>query len=105
MPPTAAARGAQEGSGLPKRVFRVLYAFNFIAQAAFSMLTPAGLLIALGWFLKNRCGWGRWVMIASIVLGVLFGLYSMLYFIVKYAGAVDPTSHKEDPDGKSDKRG
>lgn len=91
-----------EGSCLPKRIFRVLYAAHFISQTAFSMLTPAALFIGLGWFLTRRCGWGKWAMVTSIILGVLTGLYSMIYFLVKYSGSIDPTSHhEEDANGKS----
>ena len=77
------------------KVFRVVYALNFIAQAAFSMVCPAGVIIFAGWFLRNRCGVGQWVMIAAIVVGVLVGVYSMFYYIFKMSYAVDPTQSNE----------
>ena len=58
---------------MPKKVFRVMYALNYVTQAAFCLLCPAGLLILGGWFLTNRCGVGKWAMIVAIVLGVLTG--------------------------------
>ena len=76
---------------MPKKVFRVMYALNYITQAAFCLICPAGLLILGGWFLTNRCGVGKWAMIVAIVLGVLFGLYSMFSFILKTMDHIDPT--------------
>ncbi len=61
------------------------------------MVCPAGLIILGGWLLNTRCGVGGWVMTASIILGVLVGVYSMFYYIVKMTRAIDPTqSGKED---------
>ena len=85
---------------MPKKVFRVMYALNYVTQAAFWLLCPAGLLILGGWFLTNRCGVGKWAMVAAIVRGVLFGLYSMFSFLLKTMDHIDPTQEKED--GKRD---
>ena len=76
---------------MPKKVFKVMYAINYILQAAFCMIVPAGLIILGGWLLVNRCGAGRWVMIVTIVAGVLLGLYSMFYFLLKTVHTFDPT--------------
>ncbi len=77
-----------------KKLFRAVYALNYIFQAAFSMLCPAGLLILGGWYLTYRCGWGKWVLITAIVLGVLAGFYCMIYFIMKTMNYIDPTDTK-----------
>lgn len=83
---------------MPKKVFRVVYALNYVFQAAFSMLTPAGLLILLGWWLTERRGWGKWAMAVCVILGVALGVYSMFYFIIKTAKHVDPTQPGEGED-------
>lgn len=80
---------------MPKKVFRAMYALNYIAQAGFSMICPAGLFLALGWFLTRRCGFGRWAMVSAIVLGVLLGIYSMFYYIIKTIRHIDPTEKEE----------
>lgn len=90
-----------EGCAMPKKLFKAVYALNFIFQAAFSMIIPAGLLILGGWYLNSRCGWGRWVLITAIVLGVVFGFYSMIYYIVKTKDYIDPTEHKGEDNGTS----
>lgn len=80
-----------------KKLFRTLYALNCISQAAFCFLVPAGLLIAGGWYLSARCGWGRWVLALAIVLGVLGGVCSMFNFLRNCV--VDPTTAKGENDG------
>ena len=87
---------------MPKKLIKAVYALNYIFQAAFSMIVPAGLLIFGGWYLHNRCGWGKWALITAIVLGVLFGFYSMIYYIVKTKDYVDPTEHKGEDNGTSE---
>ena len=79
---------------MPKKVFSFVYALNYISQAAFTMLTPAALLIAGGWFLTNRCGFGKWAMVVSIVLGVLCGMYCLFHFLITTVKHMDPTEHK-----------
>ena len=83
------------GVKMPKKLFRVVYALNYVFQAAFSMLAPAGLLILLGWWLTERRGWGKWAMAVCVILGVGLGVYSMFYFIIKTAKHVDPTQSEE----------
>lgn len=84
---------------MPKKLFRAVYALNYIAQAGFSMVFPAGVLIGLGWLLTERCGLGRWVMALAIVFGVLTGIYSMFYYIIKTIRHFDPME-KEEPHGR-----
>lgn len=81
---------------MPKKVFRFVYAMNYIFQAAFCMLTPAALLIGGGWLLVHRCGVGNWAMISGIVLGVLMGMYSLFSFLTTTANHIDPTEQKGD---------
>lgn len=87
---------------MPKKMLRTVYAVNFIFQAGFCMVCPAGLLILGGWYLNSRCGWGRWVLIAAIVLGVLTGFYSMITYILRYKDYTDPT--KQGKDGERDEK-
>lgn len=72
-----------------KKLFRAAYALNFIMQAAFCFLVPPGLLIAGAWYLNTRCGWGKWILVIAIVLGVLTGMISMFNFLRN--SVVDPT--------------
>lgn len=82
----------------PVAAFKFIYAINFVMQAGFSMVCPAGLIILGGWLLNTRCGVGGWVMTAAIVLGVLVGVYSMFYYIIKMTRAIDPTQSEKESD-------
>lgn len=77
-----------------RKVFRVVYAMNYLMQAAFCLLCPAGLCVGLGWLTVHRWGVGQWAMILAIVLGVLSGFVSMISFLLKSAHAIDPTSEQ-----------
>lgn len=75
-------------------VFRFVYALNYISQAAFMLICPAGLIIWGGWVLVHRVGLGKWALIIAIILGILVGLYTMFSFILKTVQSFDPTSLK-----------
>ena len=80
---------------MPKKLFQTVYAFQYLTQAAFSLLFPAGAFILGGYLLNRYCGLGNWVLILAIVLGVLLGFGSMISFLLKTSYAIDPTE-KED---------
>lgn len=87
-----------------KDVFRFTYALNYVFQVTVCMLTPAAMWIGLGWLCCNRWGMGKWVMILTIILGVVSGVVSMFRFLMTSARIIDPT----DPDPvekKEDNRG
>jgi len=76
---------------MPKKIFHFAYSLNFVIQAGFSMVCPAGLIILGGWLLRTKCGAGKWVMALAIILGIFIGFYSMFYYIVKSINSFDPT--------------
>ena len=81
-----------------KKIFRMVYAINYVIQASFCMLCPAGLIILGGWLLHHRCGLGKWTLIVSIVLGVLTGMYSFFHYLIKTMNHMDPTATKGETD-------
>ena len=88
---------------MPKKVFHIAYAVNYVLQAGFCLLCPGGLLVLLGWLAVNRWGAGRWALIVGILLGVLTGVYSMFRYILKSAKSFDPIDSKggKPHDGKT----
>lgn len=79
-----------------KKLFRVTYAMNFLMQAIFCLILPAGLLIGGGWWLRERFGLGNWVMILGIVLGVLWGVYDFFRLLLKTAQHISREEKKGD---------
>ena len=79
------------------KLFGFVYAINYIAQAAWSFVFSAGLIIVPGYFLWRWLSVGKWLLAIAIVLGVLCGVYSMFLYIVRMAdyatGDFDPEKH------------
>lgn len=88
---------------IPKKVFRVAYAVNFVIQAGVSAVCPAGLIILGGWLLTKRCHVGKWAMVLAIVLGIIIGVYSMFYYIIKTMNSFDPTQSNSKGGEKDDR--
>ncbi len=65
-----------------KKLFSIAYTVNYISQAAFSMICPAGLFSLLGWYLTEKKGCGSWVFAALIVFGVLCGFFCMIKYLM-----------------------
>ena len=89
---------------MPKKVFRVAYAINYLSHAIFSLLCPAALFIGGSWLLQKYCGLGKWAMIVGIILGVLTGVFSFFRFLLVTAKHLDPTTEKgaSQNDGRTD---
>ena len=68
---------------MKNKVFNFAYVMNYLIQTIWSLALPAGVIIGLGYFLWWKFSLDRWVMIVAIVLGVLCGVYSMFYYIIR----------------------
>ena len=56
---------------------RLAKAISFVGQVGFSLITPPLVLIWLAKLAQDRLGWGVWVMLAAIVVGLITGLTSV----------------------------
>lgn len=54
-----------------RSTFRTLQALVWVTQLGLSVAGPPVLFILLASWLRSRCGWGVWVVVLGIVLGVL----------------------------------
>ena len=48
----------------------------FIGQLGFGLITPPVVLVLLARWLIDRFGWGNWVMLAAIIVGMITALSS-----------------------------
>lgn len=46
----------------------------WLTQLGLSVAVPLGGLIWLSVWLRNSCGWGDWVVIAGVLLGIFFAI-------------------------------
>lgn len=50
---------------------KIIRAASLVGQLGFMVITPPLVLIYLAHLLQTRCGWGVWVMLAAIVVGLI----------------------------------
>ena len=78
------------------KLFGFVYALNYIAQAAWCFIFPAGTIIGLAWLLHARAGFGKWVMVVGILFGVVSGVYSMFRYAIRMANYAAGEFNKKD---------
>ena len=66
-----------------------LYLFNIIIQALFTLVSPPLALAFFAWLIDKNTSVGGWIYVLFIILGVFFGLYSMIVFIIKACAALE----------------
>lgn len=75
---------------------RLAKAISFVGQVGFSLITPPLVLIWLAKLAQDRLGWGTWVMLAAIVVGLITGLTSVWRLIRGFA----KSEEKKPPKGR-----
>ena len=61
----------------------IWYNFSLISQLAISFLTPVFLMIFVCTWLKNNFGFGDWVIITGIIIGLGSGMSSVWVYLKK----------------------
>ena len=59
---------------------KIIRAVSLVGQLGFMVITPPLVLIYLAHLLQTRCGWGVWVMLAAIVVGLVCAGCSVVNF-------------------------
>jgi TRAP-type C4-dicarboxylate transport system permease small subunit len=65
-----------------KEAYGAFYVINIVAQAIFTLLWNIGLALLIGWFSVSKLGAPEWIYAPLLVVGVLWGFYSMIKFIL-----------------------
>ena len=76
---------------------RLVRAVSLVGQIGFSLITPPLVLIWLAHLAQTRLGWGAWVMIAAIIVGMATGVSSVWRIIQSAVKG----GEKKPPKGKS----
>lgn len=58
------------------RLSKILESAMIVGQLGFSLVTPPLVLVWLSRLAQNRFGWGSWVTVAAILIGILTGFAS-----------------------------
>ena len=60
-----------------------IYAFNYIMQAIYCLLTPVALGVLVSWVLTKKANVGNWIYAVLIFAGVAIGLVSMIKYLIR----------------------
>lgn len=85
-----------------KKFVSALYVLNIIAQAAVTLLIPAGLMLLLSYLLVSRCGAPGWLYAVLITLGVISGFISMIRFVIRAAESLDRLERQNTDNSKKE---
>ena len=77
-----------------KTTYKIAVAFSSVMQTALSLLVPLFICVFAARYLTSKFGLPPFVMIAGIVFGVASGFYSMVKYIITAARTVN----REDDD-------
>ena len=64
------------------KLFSFLYGINILAQAIFTLITPAALTFLISWLFISKVGAPSWLYAILIPIGVIAGLVSMVKFVI-----------------------
>ena len=65
------------------------YLISIITQALFGLATPIGVMLLISWALVNYLSVGSFIYAILVPLGAIFGLYTMVCFIVRASSALE----------------
>lgn len=73
----------------------------WLTQLGLSLAVPLGSFIFLGYWLYAHVGWGKWVLILGIVLGIITGGRN-LWDALKIMEKMDPNEPPQKPEQFND---
>ena len=74
---------------MKSKAFSALYTLNIIFQGLFNLVTPAALLFFISYLFIKKAGAPEWIYAITLPVGIFFGLYSMVKFILAAMKALD----------------
>lgn len=72
-----------------KKWISAIYSLNIIFQSFFSLLFAVAVMLLLAYLSVERLGAPTWVYVPFIIAGVLFGLFSMIRFVIVASRSVN----------------
>ncbi len=87
-----------------QKFFHFAYVMTFLSQVLFSFAMPFGFFWLAGYLLQTKAGFGKWVLVLGIVLGALFGVYSMFHYIITAVDWATKENRKAPPPKEDTKK-
>lgn len=72
-----------------KKFVNALYLINVIAQAIFTLLTPAALMFLISWLFVSRLSAPEWLYAVLIPIGMIAGFISMIRFVISATASLE----------------
>ena len=72
-----------------RRLVGAMYVINIIAQAIFTLITPAAILFGIAFLLVKYLSLPSFLYAIAIILGVLVGFISMIRFVIAASEALE----------------
>ena len=86
-----------------------VYVFNMIIQSLFSLASPIAAAIGISYLLNAYAGVGGWIYAVLIPISAIYGMFSMIKFILYTSRAIEAIEKqnaqkaKEELKGKNEK--
>ncbi|WP_367924529.1 AtpZ/AtpI family protein [uncultured Ruthenibacterium sp.] len=75
---------------------KVMRHLSWLTQVGFSVSAPLILLLLGAYWLVNKCGWGAWVYIVAIILGIGAGASSFAQFAGFFKRQINQSQEQND---------
>ena len=84
-----------------KKYMKIAQLIAMFGQLGFTLITPPVVMALLAWWLQSRLGWGSWIMIVFLLIGLITSAVSAYQFYLKVMSTMEKTDREKEPIKKS----
>ena len=84
-----------------KKYMKIAQLIAMFGQLGFSLITPPVVMALLAWWLQSRLGWGSWIMIVFLLIGLITSAVSAYQFYLKVMSTMEKTDREKETIKKS----
>ena len=80
-----------------KSYMKIARLIAMFGQLGFTLITPPVVMALLAWWLQSRLGWGSWIMIVFLLIGLATSGVSAYQFYLRVMSNVDKKDRETEP--------
>ena len=84
-----------------KKYMKIARLIAMFGQLGFSLITPPVVMALLAWWLQSCLGWGSWIMIVFLLIGLITSAVSAYQFYLKVMSTMEKTDREKETIKKS----
>ena len=84
-----------------KKYMKIAQLIAMFGQLGFTLIAPPVVMALLAWWLQSRFGWGSWIMIVFLLIGLVTSAVSAYQFYLKVMSSMEKTDREKKPTEKS----